>query len=74
MTISLEKPSPRSATLQRRDATWQDYLDVRDSSALDWRKIAFHENWLFVDSFPEGLAHACFSDLMTMVLVQRMTR
>ncbi len=49
MTISLEKPSQRSTTLQRRDATWQDYLDVRDSSPLDWRKTSSHENWLFVD-------------------------
>lgn len=63
MTISLEKLS--STVLQRRDATWQDYVQVRDST--DWAKIAFHHGWLWVDMGKEGPNHAAFSDLMTMI-------
>lgn len=67
MTISLEKPSPPSLILQQRDATWQDYVNVRDSLDIDWRKIAFHKGWLWVDMGTEGPEHASFSDLMTAI-------
>jgi Uma2 family endonuclease len=66
MTLSLEiNPSPRIR--QQRPATWQDYLELRDRPALDWRKIAFHQGWLWVDMGKEGPNHASFSDLMTAV-------
>jgi Uma2 family endonuclease len=67
MTISLEKPSQSSAILQRREATWQDYVQVRDSTDCDWRKIAFHQGWLWADMGKEGPSHAAFSDLMTAI-------
>jgi hypothetical protein len=35
MTLSLAKPSQSSTILQRRDATWQDYVAVRDRADLD---------------------------------------
>ena len=66
MTISLEKPGQASLTSQRYDATWQDYVAVRDSE-MDFQKIAFNQGWLWVDMGPEGLNHASFSDLMTML-------
>jgi Uma2 family endonuclease len=68
MTISLEKPSqPSSLLYQRHDATWQDYEAVRDDPDLDYRKIAFYQEWLLVDMGTEGPGHASFSDLMTAV-------
>ena len=53
--------------LQQRDATWQDYVALRDSRTLDWRKIAFYQGWLWADMGTEGPNHAAFSDLMTMI-------
>ncbi|MBE9039201.1 Uma2 family endonuclease [Oscillatoriales cyanobacterium LEGE 11467] len=40
---------------------------LRDSSDLDWRKIAFYKGWLWVDLEAEGLGHASFSDLITAI-------
>jgi Uma2 family endonuclease len=67
MTISLERLSQSTTILQRYDATWQDYVKVRDSSNCDWRKIAFYRGWLWVDMGAEGLNHASFSDLLTAI-------
>jgi hypothetical protein len=46
MTISLDKPRQPPATLQRHDATWQDYEALRgdlqhidDRSENDWKKL-----------------------------------
>lgn len=65
MTLSLEKLSQSSAVLQQRNATWQDYTQVRDRA--NWNKIAFHQGWLWVDMGKEGPNHAAFSDLMTII-------
>ncbi|NCJ07539.1 Uma2 family endonuclease [Synechococcales cyanobacterium C] len=65
MTLSLDTLIP--SILQRHDATWQDYVAIRDSSDIDWRKISFHQGWLWVDMGTEGPSHASFSDLITMI-------
>lgn len=67
MTIALDKTLSPTTIIQRRDATWQDYVAIRDSEELDWRKIAFHQGWLWVDMGTEGPNHASFSDLMTAI-------
>lgn len=70
MTISLDKSGQMAAPYQRHDAAWQDYVEVRDSSDVDWRKIAFNafnQGWLWVDMGKERPNHASFSDLMTIV-------
>ena len=68
MTIAFESASSTHSTIiQRRDATWQDYVALRDSDDLDWRKIAFYQGWLWADMGTEGPNHASFSDLMTAV-------
>jgi Uma2 family endonuclease len=67
MTLSLEKSSQSFPLLEWRDATWQDYVRVRDSEDIDWRKIAFYQGWLWVDMGTEGPNHASFSDLLTIV-------
>jgi Uma2 family endonuclease len=66
MTVALEKPNSPTVSL-RRNATWQDYVAVRDSADIDWRKIAFDQEWLWVDMGKEGPNHAAFSDLITAI-------
>ncbi|CAN1213132.1 Uma2 family endonuclease [Tumidithrix helvetica PCC 7403] len=67
MILSLEKSNPTSQNLLQRDATWQDYVACRDRLDLDWRKIAFHKGWLWVEMGKEGPNHASFSDLLTAI-------
>ena len=67
MTIALEKSSQTTQHRQQNNATWQDYVAVRDSTEIDWQKIAFHQGWLWIDMGKEGPNHASFSDLMTMI-------
>lgn len=67
MTISLETSSQTNLFSQRHDATWQDYVALRDSTAIDWQKIAFNQGWLWFDMGTEGPNHASFSDLMTAI-------
>lgn len=70
MTLYLEKPTlatPANSILQRHNATWQDYVAIRDNEAIDWQKISFHQGWLWVDMGKEGPNHAAFSDLMTAI-------
>jgi Uma2 family endonuclease len=67
VTIALEKNTSPVAILQRRNATWEDYVAIRDSVEIDWKKIAFHKGWLWVDMGYEGPNHASFSDLMTII-------
>jgi Uma2 family endonuclease len=67
MVLALDKSSPSVNLQQRYDATWADYVQVRDSADLDWQKIAFCKGWLWVDMGTEGPGHARFSDLMTMI-------
>jgi Uma2 family endonuclease len=67
MTLSVEKSGQPFPTLQRRDASWQDYVSVRDSAEIDWRKIVFHEGWLWVDMGKEGPGHSRFSDFITII-------
>lgn len=66
MAIALEAFN-LTTTLQRHNATWQDYVSLRDREDCDWRKIAFDRGWLWVDMGKEGLNHACFSDLLTAI-------
>ncbi len=67
MTIALEHPiAPMNGIVQQRNAAWQDYLALRDTT--DWRKLSFHQSWLWADMGIEGPAHSRFSDLMTALL------
>lgn len=67
MTLSLDKSRQFFDILQQQDATWQDYLVMRDRADLKWRKIAFFKTWLWVDMGKERPEHARFSDLMTAI-------
>jgi Uma2 family endonuclease len=67
MTIALEQPNSLITPFQRCNATWQDYVAIRDRKNLDWQKIIFHQGWLWVEMGKEGLEHSSFSDLMTAI-------
>ena len=67
MTIALEKPIALTKVFQKADATWNDYIMLRESEADDWRKIAFYNGHLWADMGTEGPGHSGFSDLMTII-------
>lgn len=67
MTISLEQSSQSPLVFPQYNATWQDYVAIRDNPDIDWRKIAFYQGWLWVEMGTEGLGHSSFSDLITMI-------
>jgi Putative restriction endonuclease len=67
MTIALDRSPSLNRIMQRRDATWHDYVALRDSKDINWQKIAFHQGWLWADMGKEGPNHAAFSDLMTAI-------
>ncbi|MEB3294320.1 MAG: Uma2 family endonuclease, partial [Synechococcales bacterium] len=67
MTRSLAKSTSPSPIRQNYNATWQDYVAIRDNATIDWQKISFHQGWLWVEMGKEGPNHASFSDLMTMI-------
>jgi Uma2 family endonuclease len=52
---------------QWQPAVWEDYVAVRDDLAIDWSRIYFHRDRLLVDMGKEGINHAKFSDLLTMI-------
>ncbi|MGD1906674.1 MAG: Uma2 family endonuclease [Leptolyngbyaceae cyanobacterium] len=66
MTLSLEKVASNPALQKRYDATWQDYVAIRDGDS-DLQKIAFNQGWLWTDMGTEGPNHASFSDLITAI-------
>jgi Uma2 family endonuclease len=67
MTLFLEQSRQAPRILQQHKATWADYEALRDDDSLEWQKISFHRGWLWIDMGKEGLNHASFSDLMTML-------
>ncbi|RZM75650.1 Uma2 family endonuclease [Leptolyngbya iicbica] len=68
MTLSLAPFKTRDRYQHQYNATWQDYVAVRDSDAIDWQKIAFDEGWLWIDMGSEGPNHASLSDLITIII------
>jgi hypothetical protein len=44
--IALDRSPQMHGIMQRHDASWHDYVTLRDSEAIDWQKIAFHQGWL----------------------------
>jgi Uma2 family endonuclease len=76
MTIALEitpkRPHPDLTSQTWHDATWDDYVALRDDESIEFKKLSFHKTenttgWLWVDMSHEGIDHSRFSDLMTMI-------
>ncbi len=40
MTLSLAQST--APVRPRHDATWLDYVTIRDDPEMDWRKLSFH--------------------------------
>lgn len=61
-------PGVSLAAPQWKPATWDDYLALRDSGNLDKdMRLFFNEGYLWVDMGNEGINHARFNDLFTIV-------
>lgn len=76
MTIALEitpkRPHPDLTSQTWHDATWDDYVALRDDESIEFTKISFHKTAnttgpLWVDMSTEGIGHARFNNLMTMI-------
>jgi hypothetical protein len=67
VTISLDRSTQTATIIQRTDATWQDYLAVRDNNRVEWHKISFNNGWLRIDMGNIGINHARFADLLTII-------
>jgi Uma2 family endonuclease len=52
---------------QWQPATWEDYLTVRDDPGIEWERIFFDNDSLFIDMGKEGINHATICDLFTML-------
>jgi Uma2 family endonuclease len=66
--ISMERDRGHVKTRpQWQPATWEDYLTVRDDPGIEWERIFFDNDYLFIDMGKEGVNHATICDLFTML-------
>jgi hypothetical protein len=69
--MTATSPSKLAAGLaplgQWRQATWQDYVALRDAPTSERMKLAFNQGWLWLATGGEGINHAGVSDLFTMM-------
>ncbi|MGK7930379.1 MAG: Uma2 family endonuclease [Microcystaceae cyanobacterium] len=49
-------------------ATWEDYLTYRDDPSIEKIKLFFNQGYLFIEMGGEGINHAKFNELLTMIL------
>ncbi|MGK7943298.1 MAG: Uma2 family endonuclease [Microcystaceae cyanobacterium] len=49
-------------------ATWEDYLTYRDDPTIEKIKLFFNQGYLFIEMGGEGINHAKFRELLTMLL------
>ncbi len=67
-TITAEKPTINLALPQWQPATWDDYVAWRDNPNLEQDvRLFFNQGYLWVDMGNEGINHARFNDLFTLV-------
>jgi hypothetical protein len=66
--ITAEKPTINLAFPQWQTATWDDYLAWRDNPNLEQDvRLFFNQGYLWADMGNEGINHARFNDLFTLV-------
>lgn len=53
---------------QWQPATWKDYLACCEDPALEQARLFYHQGYLLIDRGNEGINHARFNNLLTMVL------
>ena len=67
-STTAEKFTINLAFPQWRAGTWDDYIEWRDNPDLDRDvKLFFHQGYLWVNMGNEGINHARFNDLFTLV-------
>ena len=67
-STTTEKPTINLPFPQWKTATWDDYVAWRDNPNLDQDvKLFFHQGYLWVNMGNEGINHARFNDLFTLV-------
>jgi Uma2 family endonuclease len=66
MTSLLTIPTP-NPTPQWQPATWADYERSRDAMVEGNGRLFFHQGYLWIDMGGEGINHARFNDLITLV-------
>ena len=54
---------------QWQQATWDDYVAMRDDDKSDRCKLFFDNQHLWVEMGAEGINHAKFGDLFAMILL-----
>ena len=54
---------------QWQQATWDDYVALRDDDTSDRCKLFFDNQYLWVEMGAEGINHAKFGDLFAMILL-----
>ena len=62
LSHQLDSPLPRW-----KPATWENYLAYRDNPTPERVRLFFDQGYLFVDMSPEGINHARFRELFTML-------
>jgi Uma2 family endonuclease len=73
MELSMTNSTPTAiraetdAIPQWQTATWEDYLAYRDTPTTERVRLFFNQGYLFVDMGTEGINHARFRELFTML-------
>ncbi|HEY9850933.1 MAG TPA: Uma2 family endonuclease [Leptolyngbyaceae cyanobacterium] len=67
LTSSTISPSNNIAIAQWQTATWEDYINACEDPTLESARIFFYEGYLLIDMGNEGINHARFNNLLTLV-------
>lgn len=72
--LILAEPTLSKPLHHWQPATWEDYVRLRDEPATEEIRLFFNQNSLFVDMGNEGIDHARFNDLFTILFFIWFTR
>jgi Uma2 family endonuclease len=68
MRTATLSPPPKSISINEwKPATWSDYVAICEDSNLDQVRVFFNQGDLWIDMGNEGINHARYNDLFTMI-------
>lgn len=67
LTITASSPILDASLPKWQQATWKDYLACCDDPALEQTRLFFNRGYLLIDMGNEGINHARFNNLFTML-------
>ena len=70
---TLATPTTISSLSTAKSATWAEYLHHVEDSKSQEERVFFHQDTLWIDMGNEGINHARFSNLLTMILFAWLT-